>query len=515
MNSIANNDRASRAISPWAIFGIGIISIGVTTWLALMAAANPNPILIGLALAPIGALVVYLRPHFATFLCVFLIYSNIPVVAAQFHGAPYAAAAAVPGLLLLPITFLLVRDGQGLLVPWEVVCALGLVVVQCAGVILSRDPAYSFGILARILAEGFALFLFIVNAVRTPEIVRGCLVAMLAAGALAGMITGHQYLTGNYQSNYGGFAQSDQNGFDQVNSRGVTVVRARSAGPVGEKNRFAQNMLMLFPIGLCLVAAEKRRLLQLFFLGMTLLSAVGWAVAFSRGSVVGLAGVLVVATFFGYVRTRVLVWIGLAGVILILLMPAYRERVVSIVSTSELLGGRRTVSKADSSLQGRATIMLAAARVMAENPILGVGPGMFPFYAAEYGKANGYKALEGNWQAHNLYLGIGADHGVIGLGFFMATILMVMYKLHCIRLASRDRRPEAFYLATGLNLALLLYLATGMFLHLSYVRYYWLIVGISAGAAYALRPDHSPDYKTGQLEESANETPSLAPRKPR
>ena len=42
-------------------------------------------------------------------------------------------------------------------------------------------------------------------------------------------------------------------------------------------------------------------------------------------------------------------------------------------------------------------------------------------------------------------------------------------------------------MSTGFFLALSAYLTTGLFLHLSYARYYWLILALSGATAYVVR----------------------------
>jgi hypothetical protein len=45
-----------------------------------------------------------------------------------------------------------------------------------------------------------------------------------------------------------------------------------------------------------------------------------------------------------------------------------------------------------------------------------------------------------------------------------------------------NKQPEIAYTSASLLLALIAYLSTGVFLHLSYVRYYWLIVAMGSAA---------------------------------
>lgn len=459
--------------------------------------SGASPVWLGIVILPVVLVAGYLKPHLATFGCIFLIYSNLPVVAAQFHGLPYAVVAITPAMLLLPLGYFLWIKGEGVIFPWEGMLVVGMVVVQSFGVMFSRDPDESFAELVRSIFEGLGLFFLVINAIRSPEILRGSLWALMATGAFMGAVTGHQYFTNNYQSNYGGLAQADQLGFSELNERGVSIVRARSAGPIGEKNRYAQNMLMLLPIGVCLAMTERKHWLKYIAWGATGLTVVGWAVTFSRGSVVGLIGTIVVAVFLGYVRPRVLVAMGVTAVLFVAVMPAYRERVTSLLAASSLLSSTQSTEEADGSLQSRATIMMAAANVIAENPVLGVGQGMFPYYAREYGKKSGYGVLQGNWEAHNLYLGVGADSGLLGLSCFLAAIGVVMVRLHRVRLRLLETNPNAALLATALVFTLMIYLMSGMFLHYSYIRYFWLMFAIASATA-TLYAQNTPPSQTSR-----------------
>ena len=45
-------------------------------------------------------------------------------------------------------------------------------------------------------------------------------------------------------------------------------------------------------------------------------------------------------------------------------------------------------------------------------------------------------------------------------------------------------RPDLAAMATGLMLAVVTYMTTGLFLHLSYARYFWLVLAIAGAAAH-------------------------------
>jgi O-antigen ligase len=129
--------------------------------------------------------------------------------------------------------------------------------------------------------------------------------------------------------------------------------------------------------------------------------------------------------------------------------------------------------------------MVAAILVFADHPLVGVGPGMFKYYSAEYGNQVNPGVLEGTREAHNLYLGVAADHGLLGLLSFISIIAVTFYQLLRNRAWLTRNRPELANLVNAFALAVVTYLATGLFLHLSYARYFWLMMAL-AGAAGAI-----------------------------
>jgi O-antigen ligase len=125
--------------------------------------------------------------------------------------------------------------------------------------------------------------------------------------------------------------------------------------------------------------------------------------------------------------------------------------------------------------------MLAAAMVFADHPVLGVGPDMFRYYYQEYAQESNYRILTTNREAHNLFLGVAADNGILGLICFGMILFVNFRGLVHVRQHWIQTRPEYVNLANGFILAILAYLATGLFLHFAYIRYFWLLMAL-AGA---------------------------------
>jgi O-antigen ligase len=146
--------------------------------------------------------------------------------------------------------------------------------------------------------------------------------------------------------------------------------------------------------------------------------------------------------------------------------------------------------------------MFAAVYVFIDHPVIGVGPGMFKTYAEEYGnRGAALRRIEGDRRAHSLLLEIAAESGALGLTIFLAMLLLTLSGLASARRSLLERDPETANLATAYLLALVGYVASGVFLHLAYMRYFYLVLALGgaactiAGRAFAeeaAEPDGMP-----------------------
>jgi O-antigen ligase len=415
----------------------------------------------------------------------FVLYTNAAVVAVKFHDVPPKLAMLTPAPLLLPLAVhLLMRREKILLtpaLPW-IVLFIG---VQMISALACPQPELALDSLKTTVLEGLLLYLVVTNVIRSERTLKWAVGALLAAGFFLGALSVMQQATGTFQKNYGGFAQvAEGEGFGVPSGYGVTRQR-RLCGPVGEQNRYAQIMLMLLPLGYFSIRAEASWRRKLLWGAGTALAAMGCILTFSRGAVVGFGIVIVVMMVMGYVKPSQLFGLGVAVLLLLAAAPQFQKRLASIPTALGVFTGEaRDADAVDGAIRGRATAMLAAARVWADHPVLGVGPGMFNYYSRNYGKEGGLRALEGTREAHSLYLEIAAESGTLGLAAFGAVMAVSLSLLARLRRQFLRSRPFLANMAAGLFLALTAYLATGLFLHLSYARYFWLMLAVADSLAF-------------------------------
>ncbi len=456
----------------------------VAAGLAAAYAAIEEPMYAALAVAA-GALglVALAAPGLATPVAVLLIYSNVTVVAVRFHDVPKLAGQAVIALLLVPLLHELVLRRRPVVVHPILALLFLFGALQGLALLFSENPAAAVPALVEYLVEGLLVFFLITNVVRTEADLRRATWALLLAGLIMSAVPIYQQVTRDFDSVYGGFGQTTDTGFRTggVTDRGSEVRQHRLSGTIGEQNRFAQNLLMLVPLGLSLVWSERRRGPRLLAAGLTCVAGLGCVLSFSRGSAVAFAMMLAVMVVMRLVTPRQLLALGLGALLVTAALPQYWARLTTMQNLPGLFSGDVShETNPDSSFKGRLTEMLAAGMVFADHPVVGVGPGLFGDYSQEYGNRLGIRRLEGARQAHSLYLGIAAETGVAGIACFLAVLFVACTGLLETRRRWKAVRPELAHAATGYFLAILAYMTTGLFLHMSYARFFYLVLGLGA-----------------------------------
>jgi len=430
-----------------------------------------------------GGLLLLTFPDVATMLVVFVLYSNLAVIGVRFHGLPSIAALLLPALLAIPLFDYFVIQRKKLVVtsslPW---LALFIAVLMISAA-LSRDISASFGNVTSYITEGFIIVVLITNAIRSSEQMRRVIWALLAAAILLGGVPLYQQLTETYDNNYFGLAQSSDATFATGQEALQGEVRqTRLAGAIGEINRFAQVMLMLVPLGIMRFFSERSPLLKVLAFAAATLAGIGMVLAFSRGAAVAFGVMILVMVLFRIIKPLQLAAFLLTSVILLAAMPQYTNRLVSIQELRALFDN--DAPSADGAIRGRATVMMAAALAYADHPVFGVGPGLFNTYSREYSLGVELRTIYENREAHNLYLGLAAETGTLGLLLFLGALAVTFRDLFMIRKKGRGIRPDLENIATSFILVLVAYLSTGLFLHFSYMRFFWLMFGLACAAAH-------------------------------
>ena len=469
-----------------AAFGVAVL--GAAALAGALSAVDPLLTLGALALAATAA-VVAMHPGATVYVVVALIYLNLPATAVKLYGMPRSAAALVPLLLAFPVAVHLVRGGR-LRLDGTLMFLLGLLGLEAVATLLSDHKDAALENTITFAVEGVVVYVLLVHAVTDTATLRRAAWVILGAAAALAAVPLFQAITGAWTDAFGGLGQVNAGYLRKPETT------PRAAGPIGDPNYFAQILLPALALGL--VAFRRRVSGGRAWPGYALagLVAVGVLLTYSRGAVVAFLLVVVALVALGYAKASHVLLIGAIVIGLILAVPQYGARVMSISSIAGATADEGSGEEADVATRGRAGEMVAALHVFADHPVVGVGPGIFHLHYQEYAKRLGMDihstsrveeraGEEPPRQAHSLVLATAADLGLVGLALFAGLFTTLLHALLRAHRRARGYDPALSDVTAGLLLALTAYLAAGLFLSLAFERYLWLLVAL-AGAAVRL-----------------------------
>jgi hypothetical protein len=461
-----------------------LAALGVT--LALIAVGQ-SWLAISVVLTLLLTLAILAWPNLATLVVVFVLFTNAAVIAVKFHNVPELVGASLPALLVFPLTTYLILRREKIIINPLLLPIFLFLAVQVIGTLFAEDVATAVDNIQTFVLEGLGLFFLITNVVRTQSMLRRATWTLLIAGAVIGALSFYQQWTRTYDNNYWGFAQPSLAQFstDPTSLTGSDT-QWRLAGQIGEKNRYAQVMLMLVPLGFFRVWGERKLSLRILAGVCTAFIGLGAALAFSRGAAVGFVLMLVIMVLMRYIKLWQVVIIFLGLYLLVSALPQYGARLTSLQDLAGMFSdtGEVDVADGDGATLSRLTEMGAAFYVFLDHPVLGVGPGLFPNYYQEYSELVGLRLKNSDRQAHNLYLSIAAETGLLGIACFMYIVYITMRNLARARKRWMAERPEIANMATAYMLSIVTYLTTGLFLHFAFIRYFWLIMALAGAVMY-------------------------------
>lgn len=435
----------------------------------------------------------------------FVLWTNLAVVLTQFHGVPQIVASSVVVVLLIPIVRALIVERQ----PPVVTPVLPLVLIFLGTLFLagirSPEPSVVQNNIGLYLTEGLLLYLLVSNAVRTLPMLKAALWTLILAGALLGGLSIFQEFTHTYANDYAGFAQVDRldtgGGFNIAPADATQKeLRPRLGGPLGSENRYAQILAVVFPLALLRAFRDPRRSRRLAGGAASILIAGGIFLTFSRGAAVAVGVTIMLILLLRELKLRhVLPALAVLTAVVALAVPDYVTRLSTLEGVTALSSSTSdSTDKPDSALVGRETENLAALHVFIDHPVTGVGPGVyFHDYSRDYANRLGLRYLASERRGHSLYLEMAADTGIVGLTAFLVMVGVPIVLLLRQARYWRSRDPERAIVASSLVFALVAYLASAMFLHLSYQRFFWAILALASAAFWVLARDQEAYGRAG------------------
>jgi putative inorganic carbon (hco3(-)) transporter len=234
----------------------------------------------------------------------------------------------------------------------------------------------------------------------------------------------------------------------------------------GDPNYFSLTALMGLPLAFALLVGKERfkkweRVFLLGGLGATLLALVAAA---SRGALIGLGILIVLAAWRSRYRVKMFTGVALVFLPLLLLSPSSPiNRMLNPTHGDQKSTGNRLSTWA------------AAVKMCMDYPLLGVGMGNFKNSVRAYGGQEEEDATVGEFIAHNTYLQIASEAGIPCLTLFVLIQLGTIRTARQVQRMMSDARPSIIYdTAFGIELGMVAFMVTAFFLSAEHTKLFWL-----------------------------------------
>jgi len=286
--------------------------------------------------------------------------------------------------------------------------------------------------------------------------------------------------------------------------------RGRTYGSLGNENDLGAFFAAYFPIGIFFFLDSEKRYKKWTGGAMVLFALLGISLSLSRGAFLG---VLVAILIFFFFRSKALFAVVL--ILMVLVVVNYRfvlpERVVERIDftfqgSSELqldphlqpAGVNIQLDQQEVELEGsaggRLILWKGALRMFKDHPIFGVGFGAFHLLSLEYLAGEGFRIKK---VAHNIYMQILAEMGVIGIVAFLSILVLAFRS----GLQLRNKSTDSF--GKGLGVAFLACHLSLMVANIFGNRYYngaltgyfWILAALVSNALPILKRENVDEAK--------------------
>ncbi|HKC88440.1 MAG TPA: O-antigen ligase family protein [Blastocatellia bacterium] len=342
-----------------------------------------------------------------------------------------------------------------------VIAALGALLMPTAA-----SPKDSVDTLTDSYLKTVIVFILMVNLIDTRRRLFSLWKLVVVCGAALGLGAIRSYMRGEFTA------------------RGVRI-EGLVGGMFENPNDLATALDLLLPFTVALALVGKG-LARLFYLVCAAILAVAVLVTLSRGGFLGLVamgGLLLWKLGRGRRLKITLAGALICGVLLATTPGGYGARIATILNNEEDQTG---------SAQERRELMELAASIAIRRPVVGVGMGNFHIYSIH------------EKVAHNSYLEIAAELGVMGLVAYLIVIFAPLRSLRRIERQTRDMRSknerEMYWLCVCIQAAFIAYMVCSFFASIQYLWYLYY----TAAYAVALRQIHAAEEMESSLPNTQN-----------
>jgi len=417
---------------------------------------------------------------------VFLVYSRVFAVAAQRFGIPS------PLQPLVAIAFVWVwwrqkGSATAAAATRTFMLAIGVFVLATLPGLLQPHPSPTIGMLS-IIGQDTLFVAALVYVTVARHSIASAAWGMIAALALLSATTIASTLDIDIADGFWGLARTSEQLISDVDEG------ERAIGPYDDPNFFGQALVILLaPAFERSRRAPSRR--GRVVAGATVLAGLAAiASTYSRGAMIGTALLIAYQLWRDPPPLRRFAPAFVAGVV-----------ALAVIAPGSVIGRLSSVSDAwpgnaadatDVSIRGRASEAIAAISMFRDEPLTGVGYGAYDERYLEFGSTIGLDPRRDERAAHNQYLEIAGETGMIGLAAAAVTAAII-WRSTRRRVVDRWGDRDLRTIATGFRGSVIGFAVTAAFLHDVHPRPWMLCLGLAVAAGAAAPTPRGPAGATG------------------
>jgi putative inorganic carbon (HCO3(-)) transporter len=369
-------------------------------------------------------------------------YELIPALA-EFASLAFWIAAAT---LLIFVPSQLLVEGNFTARPREVKLILLLAFTALLSIPFAINKLEAWQTFNDPFAKAVAMFIVMVNVVRTERRLKGMFVLSLAVGCFISFGALRNFHLG------------------VLTTEGYRVPGSGN-GMFANPNDMALYLVTVTPIAIALCLAARGLLSKIVYAFCTILLVGGNMVTYSRGGFLGLLAVAGVLVWKLGRRNRFAISIAslVLGAVVVAFAPGgYGKRLISIFLPNLDAVGSSTARK---------ELLKRSLLVAARHPFFGIGMGNFHIVSIH------------EQVSHNAYTQVSAELGVAALVFYVLLMITPLKRLKIIENETFEHssREEAtsYYLAIGLQASIIGYMVSSFFVSVAYLWYIYYLVGFA------------------------------------
>lgn len=242
------------------------------------------------------------------------------------------------------------------------------------------------------------------------------------------------------------------------------TLRYRVPGAMGNPNTLsAYLILFLFPMILCTIR-EKNKKKRIFYTLISCFMLIGILITYSRNAYLALGvGSIILVVLYSY--KLIILFGGVGGILLFI--PSVNSRIKEFLDMTQN--------------EKRIKLWKSSLKTIKEHPFTGVGNGNNPYYNKLNQKyPEFYVTTNTQYLAHNSYLKVWSELGILGIVCFIVIIVNCAIKIKSSFRFLKNERIKSFILgfAASFGAFLVMNLSDNLFFIPKCTTYFWIMIGL-------------------------------------